>query len=403
MMAVYLYRGTDAMSATVQGSVIADSPRQARDQLRSQGIAVQTMQSNRDLHPRLGSWFAFYRARVQWTQACHELSMLLRAGIPLTESLDTLAEQHRGGLRSALSRVRDRVASGASFAAAMSELPQVFDTTTVRLVEVGESAGTLETVLEQLSDYKSRMSKLGDKVFTAMLYPAFLFCFGSGAMIFLMTWVLPPLLENLKETVPVLPWPTRIAKAMSDTVVQYGVWIAVAAAVLLVLVVMAIRSEAGSRRIDRWVLKLPGFGPMIVKQNVSRIAMIIGSLTRSGLTLPAAVELAVASTQNSALRAALQDAHREMASGKEIADSLERSGVFPPLVVRVFSVGRDTGKLEDMLTRLSDDYNQQLDVASARLTALVEPILILTMACFVGFLLLATILPILQAGNFQSK
>jgi general secretion pathway protein F len=402
-MAVYTYRGTNARENAVQGSIHADSPRQARDQLRSQGISVQSLQSNRPSRWWFGNWFTHYRARLQWTQACHELSMLLRAGIPLLESLDTLGQQHRGGLRTAISQVRDRVASGHSLAAAMSEMPQVFDLTTVKLVEVGENAGTLETVLEQLSEYKSRIAKLGDKVFTAMLYPAFLLCFGFAAMIFLMTWVLPPLLENLKETVPVLPWPTRVAKGLSDLIVSYGVWIAIGGLAMATLLGIAVRSSQGRRWLDQRMLQLPILGPMIVKQNVSRIAMVIGSLTRSGLPLPEAVELAVASTKNFALRQAMENAHRDMASGKEIAESLERSNVFPPLAVRVFSVGRDTGKLDDMLTRLSEDYNQQLEVSSARLTALVEPVLILVMAGFVGFLLLATILPILQAGNFQTK
>jgi len=329
--------------------------------------------------------------------------MLLRAGIPLLESLDTLSAQHRGAFRTAIVQVRDRVASGSGLADAMAENPQVFDVASVRLIEVGENAGTLEAVLEQLSDYKQRMSQLGDKVFTALLYPAFLVVFGLAATIFLMTWVLPPLLENLQETVKVLPWPTRVAKGMSDLIVGYGFWLLLGALIIVGAIVMALQSVPGKAFLDRQLLRLPWIGPMLVKQNVSRIAMIVGLLSRSGLTLPAAVQLAATSTNNSILRKALESACEDMASGKELAESLERSGVFPPLAVRVFSVGRDTGKLDDMLTRLSDDYNQQLAVSSARLTALIEPILILVLAVFVGFLLLATILPILQAGNLQSS
>lgn len=403
-MPVFSYSGLNEKRTAVRGTIAADSPRQAREQLRGNGVVVQSLKEFQRF--RGAGWLsslAMRRARSQWTTGSHELSMLLRAGIPLLESLDTLSAQHRGAFRTAIVQVRDRVASGSGLADAMAENPQVFDVASVRLIEVGENAGTLEAVLEQLSDYKQRMSQLGDKVFTALLYPAFLVVFGLAATIFLMTWVLPPLLENLQETVKVLPWPTRVAKGMSDLIVGYGFWLLLGALIIVGAIVTALQSVPGKAFLDRQLLRLPWIGPMLVKQNVSRIAMIVGLLSRSGLTLPAAVQLAATSTNNSILRKALESACEDMASGKELAESLERSGVFPPLAVRVFSVGRDTGKLDDMLTRLSDDYNQQLAVSSARLTALIEPILILVLAVFVGFLLLATILPILQAGNLQSS
>ena len=402
-MPEFSYSGVNSTRSLVKGTIVADSPRQARDQLRGQGLAVRSLKESHAArsHRWYPSWAA-RRARLQWTIGSHELSMLLSAGIPLLEALDTLAAQHRGLFRTAIVRVRDRVASGTALAAAMAENAEVFDVASVRLIEVGENAGTLETVLEHLSDYKQRMSQLGDKVITALLYPAFLVVFGMFATIFLMTWVLPPLLENLQETVKVLPWPTRVAKALSDLVVGYGLWLLLGLAIAIGIVISVVRSKAGKAWLDWFLLRLPIIGPMLVKQNVSRIAMIVGLLSRSGLTLPSAVQLAATSINNSVLRAALETACEDMASGKELSESLERSGVFPPLAVRVFSVGRDTGKLDDMLTRLSDDYNQQLGVASARLTALIEPVLILVLAVFVGFLLLATILPILQAGNLQS-
>jgi type II secretory pathway component PulF len=403
-MPVYAYRGLNELRSPVKGTIAADSPRQARDALRGQSILVHSLSEFDQKHSFGGlSWFLSRRARSQWTTGSHELSMLLRAGIPLLECLDTLAAQHRGEFRNAMVTVRDRVAAGSSLANAMAERPDVFDLASIRLIEVGENAGTLETVLEQLAQYKQRMSQLGDKVITALLYPAFLIIFGVIAMIFLMTWVLPPLLENLEETVDVLPWPTRVAKGMSEMLVGYGHWLLLGLIVSVAVIVAILRGKKGKAWLDRTALRLPLVGSMIVKQNVSRIAIIIGLLSRSGLPLPSAVQLAASSTNNSVLREALEVACDDMASGKEIAESLARSGVFPPLAVRVFSVGRDTGKLDDMLTRLGDDYNQQLTVSTARLTALIEPFLILVLAVFVGFLLLATILPILQAGNLQTS
>lgn len=401
-MPVFLYSGQNTAQTTVRGTITADSARHARDQLRNLGVVVESLRELNQSQRTSFRRFATHRARLHWTTAAHELSMLLRAGIPILESLETIASQYRGEFRNALIRIRDRVAAGSSLANAMSAEPDVFDFASIRMVEVGERSGTLEAILEQVSEYRMRLSQLGDKVLTALFYPSFLLIFGLAAMLFLMTQVLPPLFETLIETIGELPWPTRIAKGLSDFLVGYGLWLLFGFGVFFFISLAFLRSTSGRLWWDRWVVRLPWIGPMIIKQNVSRIAMIVGLLIRNGLTLPDAVEVAGKSTHHLLLRHALNKACEDMAAGKELSESLDRSGQFPPLAVRVFSVGRDTGKLDEMLTRLSDDYNQQLSVATARLTAILEPILILLLATFVGFLLIATILPILQAGNLQT-
>ena len=214
-----------------------------------------------------------------------------------------------------------------------------------------------------------------------------------------MTSVLPPLLETLQETVDVLPWPTRVAKAISDCLLTYGWLITIGTAASVALAIVLLRTEQGRAFWHRTLLKLPIIGPMAMKQGVSRIAMIIGTLTRSGVELTRAVELAERSIGNVVFQKALHECGQRIAAGEEVADALRQSGAFPPLAVRVFSVGQESGKLDEMLFRLADDYDAQVATASARLTALLEPILILVLAALVGFLLLATILPILEAGN----
>ncbi len=150
---------------------------------------------------------------------------------------------------------------------------------------------------------------------------------------------------------------------------------------------------------DSIALRLPILGPMLIKQGVSRIAMIIATLSKSGVELTRAFELAEQSTHNAVFREALHECGSRIAAGEEVADALGSSGAFPPLAVRVFSIGQETGKLDEMLFRLADDYDEQVKTTSARLTSLIEPVLILVLAAMVGFLLLATILPILEAGN----
>ncbi|MEM9364789.1 MAG: type II secretion system F family protein, partial [Planctomycetota bacterium] len=249
------------------------------------------------------------------------------------------------------------------------------------------------------AELRMRMMQLGNQIATAMMYPVFLLCFGTGAMIFLMTWVLPPLLENLQETLTEIPWPTRVARWLSELLVNQGLFLLVAFLGILATCAWAFRQPPMRLHIDGWLMRLPILGPVLVKKHLSRVAMVIGLLVRSGITLDEAVNLASKSTSNRIIQRTLGQCVEDLRSGQDLALSLGRLDWFPPLAARVFAVGQDSGQLDSMLLRLGHDYNQQVKVATSRLTALMEPVLILTMAVLVGFLLVATVLPILQAGQ----
>ena len=400
-MAVFNYTGVKFDSTVVRGTVSADTPRQARDQLRGEGVRVKKIgeASVGSTSKKASLPLSFRSFRVQWATAVHEMAMMLHAGIPILDALDTIADQNRGAFRVAMLSVRDRVASGSSLAGALAEQPQLFDTASIHMVEVGENSGTLDTVLQQLAQFKRKQLTIRNSVTTALVYPLFLVCFGTAAALFLMTSVLPPLLENLEETINVLPWPTQIAKFLSNLLLDYG-WLLACFSVLVIFTVISIiRTERGRTYWHQKLLQAPILGPMVVKQGVSRIAMIIATLSRSGIELTKAVELAERSTSNRVFKKALKQFGERIAAGEDVSDALAQSGAFPPLAVRVFSVGQESGKLDEMLFQLADDYDEQVATASARLTALLEPALILILAAAVGFLLLATILPILEAGN----
>ena len=258
-MAVFHYTGVNAESTIVRGTISADTPRQARDQLREEGLSVRTIDEARTASGtyRLSMRIPFRSFRVQWATAVHELAMMLHAGIPILEALDTITAQNRGFFRVAILKLRDQVASGSSLNAALAEQPQLFDAASVHMVEVGENSGTLDTVLQQLAQFKRRQLALRNSVTTALVYPLFLICFGTAAAVFLMTAVLPPLLENLEETIEVLPWPTLIAKYLSDTLLNYG-WLLACLIILLLGAIMAsIRTERGQLKWHSMLLRVP--------------------------------------------------------------------------------------------------------------------------------------------------
>jgi len=399
-MAVFTYEALDRRRARLEGTIAADSPRQARDSLRARGLVVC------DLRPRHAErrrwWVPSFGSRnhaSRLASTAGELSTLLSVGVPLVESLETLSLQHRGTFKTALLLVKDRVAAGAGLAEAIAEHPDVFDELTVRMVEVGENAGNLEEVLQQLADFKDRALELKDRVIGALLYPTIVFAASLAVTLFLMTVVVPMLLTNLLEAGRQLPWPTRVLKTASDLLVRQG-WLLGIVAVLGVFFIAALlRTDRGRRVWHRLLLKAPVIGTMAQKQALSRISMVLATLLRSGIVYLKAAEIAARATKNVVYREALLRSSEEVSAGLDIGPALDRTGAFPPLVVHVFTVGQAAGRLEEMLDRLAKSYDRQVASLSARLASVLEPVLILVLAVFVGFILFATLLPILEAGN----
>jgi len=398
-MTVYAYRAQDRQCANVRGTIAADTPRQARDLLRQRGLAVD------DIHvcnEKKSTWELSLPGRshaAKLVTAIRELATLLSVGIPLVEALDTISKQYTRGFQNSLLVIKDRVTAGANLAEAMAEQPNIYDPLCLHMVEVGESAGNLDEVLERLAEFKEQSLHLKDRVLTALLYPAIVLTASIGVSIFLMTVVVPMLLTNLIEAGKALPWPTRVLKGMSDLLLGHGWWLGMVALLLVVGIAVAVRTTRGRRAWHRLLLRLPLFGPLAQKQTLGRTATIVATLLRSGIVLLRAMDIAARSTNNIIVREAIEQVSTEVGAGQDMGQVLERTGIFPPLFVQIFTVGQQTGRLEEMLERLAKDYDRQVNTMSTRLAAALEPVLILTLAVFVGFILFATVLPILEAGN----
>jgi type II secretory pathway component PulF len=396
-MAVYAYKAVDSRRLKSAGQIAADSPRQARELLRARGLRVQTIEARSTKVSR--TWSPRRRHGAQLASFVRDLATLLGAGIPLLDAMDTVLRQYRGGFASSVMQLRDRVAAGGGLAEAMTEQPQVFDPLAIQMVEVGERAGDLERVFLQLAEFKERSLQLKDRVMAALLYPAIVLGISILATLFLMTVVVPMLLNNLLEAGRPLPLPTRIIKAISDLLLERGWLVAIAAAMAASALVAARNTLLGRKLCDQALLKLPLVGTMASKQAISRIALVTATMLRSGVVFIPAIELAARSTSNSIFRKALESIAGEIGAGRDIGKAMEHTAAFPPMVVQIFAVGQQSGQLETMLERLAIDYDRQVASLSARLATALEPLLILFLAIFVGFILFATILPILEAGN----
>jgi general secretion pathway protein F len=403
-MAVFTYRAIAAGSEDVSGTIAADTPRQARDLLRDRGLIVRDLADyeapTTQRAPRVPLARLRRRGpRHQTTTFVRELSTMLGVGAPLLEAIDTITRQHRGRFHAALMLLRDRVAAGASLAAAMHEQPQVFDDLCVNITEVGEDAGTLDASLERLAEFRERTDQLRNRVGTALIYPAIVSTLAVFSSIFLMTFVVPRILQPLVEQGLPLPLPTRIVKAASDFAIDWWWLLLGIVAALFVTVAAILRSDAGRLAWNRAVLRLPLLGDLVRKQAIVRIAVVLSTLLKSGIVFVRALQIAQRTTTNRVLRDAMQRCETAITAGGDIGDALEQTAAFPPMVVQVFSLGQQSGRLEEMLDRLAAAYELQVNTAAQRLAAILEPIMIVILALFVLFIVLATVLPILEVGN----
>jgi type II secretory pathway component PulF len=402
-MAVFTYKAMAAGAGETSGTIAADTPRQARDLLRDRGLTVRDLRDQRPTAPAAKQ--ASARPRAARGMAHHanlfirELSTLLSVGVPLLEALDTISKQHTGRFHASIVQLRDRVAAGSSLAAAMSDQPRVFDDLCVNITEVGEDAGTLDTSLERLAEFRERSAQLRGRVSTALIYPTIVMITAIGASVFLMTFVIPRILQPLIDQGQTLPLPTRIVKGASDFLITWWWLTALTLACAFAALSAALQTTRGKLLLHRTVLHIPLLGDLIRKQAIVRIAIVVSTLLKSGIVFIRAIQIAQRTTTNLVVRDALLRCERAITAGGDISDALAQSGAFPPMVVQIFAVGQQSGRLEEMLDRLATTYDQQVSTSAQRLAAILEPLLIVLLALLVLFIVMATVLPILEAGN----
>lgn len=405
-MPVFNYRTTDSSGSLVKGTIATNSPQEAREQLRDKGLQVLELEvrsTSGSSNQAFSGLFNRNRFTQEVASSVSDLGTLLSVGVPLLESLDTLILQFEGKFRNVLVHLRDDVSAGLSLAEAMQNQPRVFDSIGISMVEVGENTGNLDGVLTQLGEFKSRSLEFKNRVLSAMLYPMIVFGVAIMVMVFLMVFVVPMLLDNLVDAGKELPWPTQVLKYGSEILVAHWWWMGIMVGLGIISLIAYTRTKKGNRVLAKFMLRIPIIGDLGRKQEISRVSMVIATLTGSGVDFLRALEIASRTTKNQILRETLMDCHRRIKSGRDIGDAMGDQQFLPPMVGQIFTVGQKSGRLEEMLLRLAEDYDRQVRTAANRLQSVLEPILIVGLAVFVGFILFATLLPIMEAGNVLSE
>jgi general secretion pathway protein F len=330
------------------------------------------------------------------------LATLLRAVVPLVQSLGALVEQtEKKSFAAALSQVRQKVVEGTALHGAMKEHPKIFDDLYLNMVRAGEASGQLEVVLSRLTDFLEAEVKLRGKVLAAFIYPIIMTLLGSAIVIFLMTFVVPKVTQLYDQQEKALPFITEILIAVSDVFTSWWGWTCFILPFMGLVVAFFVwkRTKVGKPVWDRFVLKIPLFGGLVRMIAISRFSKTLSTLLASGVPLLTAMDIVKDILGNQTLVDVIETARLNIREGESIAGPLKRSGHFPPIVTHMIAVGEQAGQLEEMLDNVAVTYEQQVDLQVQALTSLMEPVLIVAMGGAVAFIVFAIMLPILNLNE----
>ena len=421
-MPIFEYKALTSSGKTKKGIVDADTARDARSKLRSDHMHVTEMwevadkkskkdksvsKKTRGLPVKKGKPGGLLSKEIELFQPkistrdlatfTRQFSTLLRSGIQLADALNALVEQCADPhLERVLRNVKEEITSGNNLAEAMAKHPRFFSDLYVNMVRAGEASGHLDVVLTRIADYLQKQASLKGKVLAAITYPAIMVVVGMAVVIFLMSYVVPRITQILKDRGQPLPFITEILMTASDFTKAYWIYVLLAMVIGGFFLKSLIGTDAGRLKFDSLLLRLPIFGTLFSKQAISRFALTFSTLLKSGLPALDSLKIVALVVNNAKLTQVINHIHARIIEGADIATPIRKSKVFPPMVGYMVSVGEQSGQLEEILDRIAESYEEELDLTIQRLTSMIEPIIIILLAVVVGFIIAAVLLPLLD-------
>jgi general secretion pathway protein F len=408
-MPVYDYKGLTPSGDNKSGIVDADSPREARLKLRSQNVLVTSIveraaaQKRDRKKEKVLDFSRSLKGKHEVPMYTRQLATLLQAGIPLAQAMSALIEQCAiPDLEAAFRDIREKLTSGHSFAESLSYHPAYFPDLYVNMVKAGEASGSLDSVLHRLADYLQRQARVRNRIAAALAYPVVMVVVGVVIVSVLMAFVVPKVLAVVDRTGQKVPLPTRILQSVAHLLGTY--WFVPAFGILFLMIAhrLGMRNEEYRYRKDRFLLRLPVLGDLFRKTAVSRFAVSMSTLLKSGVPVLEALRIVKDIVDNQVLARVLDTVQKRIVEGTDIATPIKRSGVFPPVVGYMIAVGEQSGELESMLDQVAQAYDEEVEVQTQKVTSLMEPLIIVGMALVVGFIVISVMLPILKISSVDS-
>jgi len=400
------YKGLEVASGkTVKGYRDADSPKALRALLRREGVllTLATPEDERSARAKRDIQLLAFLHRPSSSDIAvltRQLATLVRAGVPLVESISALVDQvEKEALVRILTDIAENLKEGKDFASSLGAHPKVFPPLYVNMVAAGEASGTLESVLERLADFMEGQARLKGKLISALAYPVLMTLISTVLVGALMVGVVPKVTSMFENMQQELPWYTALLIFVSDTLAGYW-WLIIGVLSLTYYVFKRWKATpAGRLRWDRFMLKVPIFGRLNLLVAVARFSRTLSTLLASGVALLPAMDIVKSVLGNAQLETVVKTATGSIREGESIAEPLRRSGYFPPMVTHMIAVGEKSGQLEQMLQNVSRAYEADVDTRITTLTSLLEPLIIVVMGGMVAFIAMAIIMPLVQMNQ----
>ena len=401
-MPVYLWKGRTLGGEIQSGELTFDSQEEALSALRKKRIIISSVRAKKQdvklTMPRIGTGVSTRDLAIFTRQ----FATMINAGLPLVQCLDILSKQtEKPFFRQIIAQTMREVEAGTTLAEALAkkENQKVFDELFVNMVEAGEAGGILDDILQRLATFIEKAEALKRKIQGAMVYPAVVMTVAVLATAFMLIFIIPTFARMFTGFGAELPLPTKIVMGLSSFLRSFW-WVIIGTLVGLVFVLKRYYdTERGRMQIDRFLLKIPVLGDVLRKGAVARFTRTLGTLISSGVPILTGLEITARTAGNRVIQEAIMAARSSIREGETISAPLKQSNVFPPMVVQMISVGEETGALDDMLTRIADFYDSEVDTAVDSLTSLIEPIMIVFMGGMVGGMVIAMYLPMFKLIN----
>ena len=392
-MPSFEWRGRARTGQPRSGVLVADNRAAAEAMLRRDQIQVQNLREKREIKllPRLPQGISQKRISIFTRQ----FSVMLDAGLPLVQCLEILGEQEENrAFQTIIKQVQADVEQGASLAEAMRRHPKAFDELFTNMVAAGESGGILDIILQRLSTYIEKVVKLKSQVKSALIYPASVIIIAAGVVWVILRFVIPTFAQLFSGLGGSMPWITLVVINASNFIGRFSLWIFLFLIATGVFINRYHKTEKGRRVLDNLLLRIPIIGMLLRKIAVARFCRTLSTLTSSGVPILDGLEITAKTAGNAVIEDAVMAVRKSVEEGKSLSEPLEQTGVFPGMVVQMINVGEQTGALDQMLSKIADFYEDEVDTAVAGLMKLIEPILIAVLGVIIGVIVTAMYLPL---------
>lgn len=399
-MASFSYRAVSAQGKPLSGSIAADRIELASRELKAQGLTLLSLQPEKAGAAPSGATGGASARAEDILSFTRELSVLLRAGLPIDRALKVMIDMASSGpVSELLMELLASVKAGKGLSQALVAHPDVFGNFYVNMVRSGEASGHLASVLERLAEYLANAKAVRSSVKSALIYPAILLVVAGLSVVGMLTFVIPQFESLFNDMGDALPSMTRVVLNAAEFLQRYGLILAVLLAIVVLLVRNYVRTAQGRAALDGRLLQLPMIGDIVFKYEMSMFAKTVGTLLGNGVSLLQAISIAVATVDNTFVKAHLAVLEPAVKRGQRMSVALDEEGVFSPLVVQMVRVGEESGSLDAMMLELAAVYDEEVQAGVKRSLTLLEPVLILTMGVVIAAIILAILMGIMSVNQ----